>query len=121
LLLYLIYHQLHESSQPFSTGYCTLQIDLLNKPPSVTGIGLTQLGATLGQVIDTIYSKLVKGRSGLAGYPQFNYTDIHTFTQCLVLQNKRLTNLQVFAHMAHIQSQVVFATLWSQTEIRGIQ
>ena len=70
-----------------------LQIDLRKKLPSVAGVGLTQLGAILGQVIDTIYGKLVKGHGGLAGYPQFNYTDIHTFTQYCLLRNKRLINL----------------------------
>jgi len=78
-----------------------LQIDLLNNLPSVAGVGLIQLGTTVGQVINTIYDKPVNSRGGLAGYPQFNYTDIHTFTQYCVLRNKRLTNLQVFAHMAY--------------------
>jgi hypothetical protein len=49
-----------------STAYRMVQIDLLNKLPSVAGAGLIRLGATLGQVIDMIYGK---SPSGLAGYP----------------------------------------------------
>jgi hypothetical protein len=63
------------------TDYRTLQIALLEELPSAAGAGLIQLGATLGEVIDTIYGKLVQGPGGVAGCPEFNYTDLHNYTQ----------------------------------------
>jgi hypothetical protein len=62
-------------------GYRTLQIALLDKLPNAAGAGLAQLGATLGEVIDTIYGKLIQSSGGVAGCPKFNYTELHNYTQ----------------------------------------
>lgn len=61
--------------------YRTLQVALTEKLPNVAGAGLIELGATVAQVIDAIFGKLVQGSAGVSGCPKSSYTDLHTQTQ----------------------------------------
>lgn len=69
------------SQANISIDYRLLMINLENKLPSVVGAGLITLGGTLGEVIDVIFGRLIKGSGGTSSCPTFTGKDIHGFTQ----------------------------------------
>ena len=56
-------------------------INLENKLPSAVGASLISLGGTLGEVLNTVFGKIVKGPGGVASCPTFTGQNIHGFTQ----------------------------------------
>lgn len=58
-----------------------MQVDLENKLPSPVGAGLLSLGNTLGDVINTVFSKMIQNPNGVAACPQFSYSNMSSYRQ----------------------------------------